>query len=121
MNKPREFWLIPWSVGYECRTNKPDGTFIHVIEKSAYDELEAKLKKTEAKLWIAKDSQLRTYDGLAQKADRTEELEAKLKIAVDTLTAKRFSRDKSFADEFPELAYLLRQLTAHEAGEKCGD
>lgn len=39
MDKPRNFWLIPWSSGFECRTVKPDGNSIHVIEHSAYADL----------------------------------------------------------------------------------
>lgn len=38
----REWWLIPWSVGWECRTKKPDsGDAIHVIEKAYADALKA--------------------------------------------------------------------------------
>lgn len=42
-NAAREWWLVPWSIGWECRTKKPEGESIHVIEKSAYDQLKATL------------------------------------------------------------------------------
>jgi len=95
-------------------TNADAPVLAHVIEKSAYDrlkdenellekyfktelapklseieELQSKLKKTEAELWAAKDARLRTYDGLAQKADKADKLEAQLKAAVEVMKAVR--------------------------------
>jgi hypothetical protein len=53
----KEFWLIPWSVGHECRSVKPEGGSIHVIEYSAYestvqerDALQTRVKELEQEL-----------------------------------------------------------------------
>ena len=40
---PNEFWIMPWSVGYECRTSKPDVFSIHVVDAKRYNELQAGL------------------------------------------------------------------------------
>lgn len=48
-------------------------------------ELEKENKILSAKLWVAKDSALRTYDGLTDKASKYEALEAKLKVAINAL------------------------------------
>lgn len=45
------------------------------------DSLRTQLAEANAKLWVAKDSQLRTYDGLAEKAARVDEVEEKLEVA----------------------------------------
>jgi hypothetical protein len=37
-------------------------------------ELLAEIRKLEAKLWVANDTRLRTYDGLTDKADKYDEL-----------------------------------------------
>ncbi len=45
-------------------------------------ELTKKISKLEAGLWVAKDSQLRTYDGLATKAHQRDALVAALRDLV---------------------------------------
>lgn len=62
MSKPREFWLVPWSVGWECRTKKPDyGDSIHVIEAAPVLKeiaaLKAKVKELEALIAATYDAQ----------------------------------------------------------------
>ncbi len=49
---------------------------LDLVELSA---LRARNQELKAKLWLANDSQLRTYDGLAQKAAMAEELVAALR------------------------------------------
>lgn len=41
----KTYYLIPWSVGFECRTTKPEGHSIEVVEKSEYDALINKIKE----------------------------------------------------------------------------
>jgi hypothetical protein len=33
----KEWWLIPWSVGHECRSVKPEGYSIHVVPYEVYE------------------------------------------------------------------------------------
>lgn len=35
-NHPTEFWLVPWSVGYECKTKKPAGESVHAITREKF-------------------------------------------------------------------------------------
>lgn len=69
------------------------------IRQSERDELEAKLAAAEkentelkAKLWVAKDSQLRTYDGLTEKADKYDAL---LSLAREMRSALANNLDSS--------------------------
>ncbi len=43
---------------------------------------EQRLRKQSAELWVAKDSQLRTYDGLAEKADKFDDLVRAFRLAL---------------------------------------
>lgn len=47
---PREFWIIKWSVGFECRTQEPKDAldFIPVIEKSALLEAQDEMDSVKA-------------------------------------------------------------------------
>lgn len=47
---------------------------------------EKKIKELEAKLWVAKDSALRTYDGLADKADKYDEANEMLEKMATALS-----------------------------------
>lgn len=49
------------------------------------DELKEELAKTKARLWVAQDAQLRTYDGMAEKADAYDDMKAKLEKATRAL------------------------------------
>lgn len=68
-------------------------------------ELEDELSKTKAELWVAKDSALRTYDGLAQKADKADALEISLKELQEQFDAVADHRDELEA----ELAKLRKK------------
>jgi hypothetical protein len=48
------------------------------------EELEERIKQLEAQLWVARDSALRTYDGLAQKADMADELAEALEQMISS-------------------------------------
>lgn len=89
------------------------GEKIEVVEKCAYDKLQADLnsykdqlewslrneekqkqyyfdnqkeiRKLKAENWVLKDNSLRTYDGLAQRADRADKLEEKLQNILTAL------------------------------------
>lgn len=53
------------------------------------------LQTLRAELWVAKDSQLRTYDGMAQKADRVDDVEKEL---LEKTEALEKIRDKQLCD-----------------------
>jgi hypothetical protein len=53
------------------------------------DKLTAENAKLRAENYALRDQGLRTYDGLAQKADMADELQRKLEIAHSTLEAVR--------------------------------
>lgn len=61
------------------------GTLQHLLEAALTraELAESRIRELEAQLWVAKDAQLRTYDGLAQKADRADRYEAALRAIVD--------------------------------------
>ncbi len=42
--------------------------------KKSYKELEEEISQLKAQNWVLKDNSLRTYDGLAQKADKFDKL-----------------------------------------------
>lgn len=46
-----KYYLIPWSVGFECRTVKPEGYSIEVIELAEYEKLKVELEKKNTDLW----------------------------------------------------------------------
>ena len=100
--RPREWWIDSDCDGYGIWRGPELGEMegaVHVIEHSAYekvcaelahlkynamadenafrqelDTLRAENDKLKAQLWVAKDSALRTYDGLAEKADKYDAL-----------------------------------------------
>lgn len=78
-----------------------------------YNELRAKLHKTEIQLQVAKDAQLRTYDGLTEKADKYDELRAKLERAEAELARLQFKIDETI-DIFV-IERLREQLTTERA------
>jgi hypothetical protein len=89
-NKPREFWINEYTgTASTVEESINNGYDTHVIEYSSYEALQKELAETKAKLWVVKDSQLRTYDGLAQKADRADELEAENKRLREVLKEKK--------------------------------
>ena len=47
------------------------------------DFLKEEIKKLKAQLWVAKDSQLRTYDGMSQRSDMAEKMYEALKWIAD--------------------------------------
>lgn len=53
------------------------------IYQAENERLEKENSELKAQIWVLKDSQLRTYDGLAQKADRHDRMEAALRAVVD--------------------------------------
>lgn len=55
------------------------------ILRDEKDALTKELAETKAKLWVAKDSALRTYDGLAQKADKYDALFSRNAKLVEAL------------------------------------
>jgi hypothetical protein len=83
--KPREFWIH--EITTEINGDIQVAFTFHVIEKSAYDKLTAENAKLRAENYVLRDQGLRTYDGLAQKADRADELQRKLEIATRALTS----------------------------------
>ena len=61
---PTTFFLIPWSVGYECRVHKPEQGFsIEVIDKAKYDKLRLRLAKALEYVGVGLDP-LDTQDAL---------------------------------------------------------
>ena len=58
-------------------------------------ELTKENAKLRAENYVLRDQGLRTYDGLAQKADRADELQRKLEIAASAL---KFMRDNRLHD-----------------------
>lgn len=70
--------------------------------KTHLHEAQKEIAELEAKLWVAKDSALRTYDGLADKADKYDEANEMLeKMAAALLLYKDICtwKDES-GDEF---------------------
>ena len=55
---------------------------IHTIEYSEYEKIIEENKKLKDQLWIAKDSQLRTYDGMTDKLDELELKDEKSKKII---------------------------------------
>jgi hypothetical protein len=43
----KSYWLVPWSVGFQCFTAKPEGFSIEVVERQAYDALAEQLQVKE--------------------------------------------------------------------------
>lgn len=109
--KAREFWLVrdiktnTWIVSehkIKWADVKLGNERHHVVEYSALEAAEKKIKELEAKLWVAKDNSLRTYDGLADKADKYDEANEMLeKMAAALLLYKDICtwKDES-GDEF---------------------
>jgi hypothetical protein len=58
------------------RLGIPKEQLLIVIERKYYDALKAELAQANAMIRVLKDAQLRTYDGLAQKADERDQLKA---------------------------------------------
>lgn len=120
MGKAREFWIgqrtmlqngITSHVEFLVEQVPVEG-FTHVIEHSAYLELQQQLAKAKAELWVAKDSALRTYDGLAQKADKADEFAKQISQLQQEL--KFVKADKS-VDNFDAFLKLKSELTASQA------
>lgn len=57
----------------------------HYYVKSVAEKAIAAIQKLEAQLWVARDSQLRTYDGLATKADNYDDLKVHTDQLVDAI------------------------------------
>jgi hypothetical protein len=74
------------------------------------EELEERIKQLEAELWVARDSALRTYDGLAQKADMADELAEALKICHKYASYP--------GDGHYELGRVINKALAKYKGEK---
>jgi len=49
------------------------------------EEYEEKIVRLKAELWVSKDSQLRTYDGMAQRADMADKLAKVLESEMSVL------------------------------------
>lgn len=85
--KAREF-IIPatWQVDGKKYT---DSDVALVILKQDHEaallEAQKEIAELKAKLWVAKDSSLRTYDGLAEKADKYDEAKEILEKMVAQL------------------------------------
>lgn len=47
----KSYYLIPWSVGFECRTTKPEGHSIEVVKKSEYDALDKELQEAKHEIF----------------------------------------------------------------------
>lgn len=58
--------------------------------KAQIEALKAENAKLKAELWTAKDAQLRTYDGLAQKADKYDALKEQAEALVEALEIQLF-------------------------------
>ena len=74
------------------------------------DELKSENKKLKAKLRVARDSQLRTYDGLSEKADKYDELEARFERIQKKVDAQAEDEGIWFMAESGPEAYLQREL-----------
>jgi hypothetical protein len=115
--KPREYWIheittesngeIP--VAFTHFKPKPS---IHVIEKSAYDKLTTENAKLRAENYVLRDQGLRTYDGLAQKADAYDELQADNRAHFLKINELQRENDRLVALTHPEYGELVRELTA---------
>lgn len=105
--KPMEYWLVRdvrlniWRVS-EVKVKWSDVNLgdekRHVVEIQALRDAEARIKELEAKLWVAKDNSLRTYDGMAEKADKydeAKEMMEKMAVALKKISDPRKQRDMS--------------------------
>ena len=52
---PKKFWLIPKTIGYECRTFKPEVPSIEVVHESEVAALRAELLQLRESLGKGKD------------------------------------------------------------------
>lgn len=110
--KAREFWIYeaPGSlvndnilrITRSAPTKEITWPEVHVIEYSALEASEQKIKELEAKLWVAKDNSLRTYDGLAEKADKYDEAKEMLEKMATAINKAIYNDDYgSEVDEIP--------------------
>jgi hypothetical protein len=124
---PRDWWIetslggpITGEGDYATIHSKADSDFrVHVIEYSYAQALEAKCAELEARLWVAKDSQLRTYDGLTDKADKYDALESrcqKLEAALQFYADERHVKHSNYGPAIED-GTLARQALAHEVDE----
>lgn len=81
---------------------------VKVVDIESYEAALQLIKELEAKLWVAKDSQLRTYDGLAERADQADELKKKLELAIAHLVDMTNDEDSFAADKAASLLLKLR-------------
>lgn len=58
-----------------------------------YDALKEENSKLRAQLWVANDSSLRTYDGMADKADRYDKLLEAVNSAISSIRWSRAQAD----------------------------
>lgn len=77
---------------------KDAGECGHGMLQTRILELEDELAKKKAELWVAKDAQLRTYDGLAFKADKADEYQVLLTEVLNTFISKTV-REKKLLDK----------------------
>lgn len=92
--KARE-WTLVFTTnlqGEEMNPHVLDGPIISgyeaevkVVEISALQEAQKEIAELKAKLWVAKDNALRTYDGLAEKADKYDEAKEMLEKMASAL------------------------------------
>lgn len=57
----KHFYLVPWSVGFACHTEKPQGHSIDVVESSEYEELLGQAKSLIPALKIAREDSCDMY------------------------------------------------------------
>lgn len=81
------------------------------IYKAQNKELEAEISQLKSKLWVSNDAQLRTYDGLAQKADRHDRMEAALRALVDAFVVYEGDAEAA-ADQAEEALEAAREALA---------
>ena len=118
VSKPREFWIdkvtfdLNWRKVWVAEHPHKDtlaSPCIHVIEKSAYDELKAefvKLQKTHQEAWKAFSNHIGEnhesfMDGMRSLANK--ELKRKLDIAVEALTKLTNERAAAYGKQYNAL------------------
>jgi uncharacterized coiled-coil protein SlyX len=74
------------------------------LKGMATAEAHERIKELEAQLYIAKDSALRAYDGLADKADKYDVTKKKLDIAFEALKDIRWSWENDAGRACDEIA-----------------
>ena len=66
---------------------------------TAWEERQKEVAKLKAELWVAKDSMLRTYDGLAQKADACDRMRESIRSILDGKTITKQYLEQLLNDE----------------------